>query len=261
MNENETTIGNTAQMQSEPQRAPLQAQAGQQSGSTPPPIQPKQSEPSKPLNKNRTLYSLLAVILIVVIIVASISLNNNTKSKNITTNQTTTNTLVQTTVPQNSYQLLSSIPLESSMSDYYNYTSNTTTIDQYGLPFTKDLILSDTLPSNYTLKVPQTYANITSPMMVFINISSYPNVSSAQANYRAIAKNIANITISNINSINNSAVYSTNVYGLSLIGAIFQYQKYIMITITWGNPKIFINSSYASNIAEKQYSILNSKTK
>ena len=106
MNENETTIGNTAQMQSEPQRAPLQAQAGQQSGSTPPPIQPKQSEPSKPLNKNRTLYSLLAVILIVVIIVASISLNNNTKSKNITTNQTTTNTLVQTTVPQNSYQFI-----------------------------------------------------------------------------------------------------------------------------------------------------------
>ena len=260
MQENETTIDNATQMQSEPHRASLSTQMNQQSGSTPPPAQPEPSEPSKFPNKKIAIYSLLAVILIAVIIVAAMSFNNNVKTKN-TTSQPTTNIAVQTTTLQNSYQLLSSIPLESSMSDYYNYTSNTTTIDQYGLPFTKDLISSSTLPPNYTLKIPQTYANITSPIMVFINISSYPNVSSAQLQYKAISRIIANITLSHINSINNSAIYSTNMYGLSLIGAIFQYQKYIMIVITWGNPKIFINSSYASNIAEKQYSILNSNTK
>lgn len=260
MDENETTIDNTAQMQSEPQQAPTPTQTNPQPESTLPPTPPKQPETSKLLNKNKIIYSLLAVIIIALIIVAATSFNNNVKPKNTTTSQTIANITVQTTTPQNSSPSLSSIPLESNMSDYYNYTSNVTTIDQYGLPFTKDLILSSALPSNYTLKVPQTYANITSPIMVFINISSYPNVSSAQSNYRAIAKSIANITISNINSINNSAVYSTNTYGLSLIGAVFQYQKYIMTTITWGNPKIFINSSYASNIAEKQYSILNSKT-
>ncbi len=251
MDENETTINNTAQMQSEPQQAPTPTQTNPQPESTLPPTPPKQPETSKLLNKNKIIYSLLAVIIIALIIVAATSFNNNVKPKNTTTSQTVANITVQTTTPQNPYQLLSGIPLGPDMSDYYNYTSNTTTIDQYGLPFTKDLILSSALPSNYTLKVPQTYANITSPMMVFINISSYPNVSSAQSNYRSIA---------NINSINNSAVYSTNTYGLSLIGAVFQYQKYIMTTITWGNPKIFINSSYASNIAEKQYSILNSKT-
>lgn len=260
MPENETIIGDVAQTQGNPQPAPSSTQGNPQSGPAPSTVQSKSPEPSKPLKKNQTSYLFLAIILIALIVAAAVSLNNNA-SKNTTTKQTTTNISIQTTAPQNSILLLSAIPLASNMFDYYTYTSNTITIDQYGLPFTQNLISSSTLPSNYTLKIPQSYANVTSPIMVFINISSYPNASSAQSHYRNISKSIANITISNSHSINNSAIYSTNVYGLSLIGEIFQYQNYIVIAITWGNPKTFINSSYVSNIAEKQYSILNNGTK
>ena len=275
MQENET-MGDTSQAQDKPE--PSTMQTTQQTGPVPNSnkIPPTPSEPSTGSpKKNKTLYSILAVILIVLIALAAISLNNapqpkTTNANKTTTNTTTTNITVQTTIPtqapqpppkpQNSYTLLSGIPLAPSMSDYYTYTSNITAVDQYGLPFTKNLISSKTLPSNYTLKIPRAYANVTSPIMVFISTTIYPNQIQAQSDYKFLLKNITNISIARVvGPVNNSEIYYAKSFNLTLIGAALTSGNTVSVMLTWGNPATFINSSYVSAMVLKEYSIINGK--
>ena len=267
MQENEIP-GDTSQTQNKSQ--PSTTQTTQQSDPAPSTPSPSPSEPATvTLKKNRTpLYSLLAVILIVIIAFAAITLSNAPQPKNINTNKTTTTITVKTTIPvqsskiQNSYTLLSGIPLAPNMSDYYTYTSNTTAIDQYGLSFTKDLISSKTLPSNYTLKIPKAYANITSPIMAFISTTIYSNQTQAQSNYKFLLKNITDISTTQvIGPINNSEIYYAKMFNLSLIGAVLTYGNTVSVMLTWGNPVTFSNSSYVSGMALKEYSIISGKNK
>ena len=263
MQENEVT-GDTGQISSEPQQP---AQPSQQTEPLQPPTSPTPQEPAtEPLKKNNKLYLAAGVILVVLIAVVAIALNSNTPLKNITVNQTTaspplTSVSTQAATQQNSSVLLSGIPLAPNMLDYYTYSSNMTEMDQYGLPFTKDMISATTLPSNYTLQIPLAYSNVSSPIMVFISTTTYPNRSQAKSDYVSLLKNISEISTSQTTGpVNNSIIYHANMYGLSLIGSAITYGNTISVMLTWG-VNTFNNSSYVSNMALKQYSIISNKTK
>lgn len=218
-----------------------------------PPESPTKPIPELP-KKNNKLYLILGIMLVALIVIFVVISGNQTKN-----NQSQTSILVRT-VPQNLSALLSVIPLSSNMSDYYIYTSNTSTVNQYGLPFTRNLIESSTLPSNYTLEIPPKDANISSPIMVFITTMIYPNQTEARANYSHILNNITSFSKTYTEGpVNNSILYHANIFGLSLIGVALTYENTTSILLTWGNPNTFNDSSYVSNMAIKQYSIIRNK--
>ncbi len=230
--------------------------------------------------KSKTpLYAAVVVIVIVLLAAAALTLNKSplkpttmSSTAATTISQTTTGNTIPTSISpttivfQNPYVLLSGIPLASNMADYYTYESNatelnSTTINQYGLPFTKNLIMSPYLPSNYTLKIPQAYSNVSSPIMVFISTTTYSNSSLAQYDYAGLLKNITTIPTIRAGPINDSVLYFTHQLGLSLIGVAFRYKSTVSVILTWGNPKTFTNSSYVSDMALKQYAIIGNTTK
>lgn len=256
--------------QSQPQAAysPSQAEVQQPEAAQPFPSSPPSntSGASQPTaNKSKMLYIALIAI-VAVLIAAAVALNNTPKTPTVTTNTITNNASqtsisATTTLPQNSYVLLSGIPLVQNMSDYYTFTTNATSINQYGLPFTKSFISALSLPSNYTLKIPQAYANVSSPIMVFISATTYPNTTLAESDYADLLKNITGMsTMRTSGPVNNSVIYHANLFGLSLIGVALRHGNTVSDIVTWGNPKTFTNSSYVSNMAIRQYAIISNKT-
>ncbi|MHB1830293.1 MAG: hypothetical protein ACYCO0_02775 [Candidatus Micrarchaeaceae archaeon] len=207
--------------------------------------------------RNTKMYIAAIVVIVIVIAFAYVGISNNKDAYNATAIPVS---LLNTMSGRN--VVLSGIPLAINMSSYYFHLSNGSSIQHYySLPFSSGRIIATSFPSsNFTASVPKAYSNISSPIMVFVHVLSYPNITSAESNYRIFSGINKNGTTSHSGMINNSIVYSTTEYGLSLIGIMFQYKNYISITTTWGNPKIFTNSSYASNIAVRQYSIIRNST-
>lgn len=258
-NDVESEIGNSkAALEVQPSGLPSANDKQQPPNDTLQPVQPTQNS-----GKNTKNYIIVITLVIVILAIAAYTLTSQSTTPPIqstTSLPTTVSRASVLTAVTGSGFVLSGIPYASNMSSYFSYSNYSMDVEQYGFPFTKLLIASSILPANYTLSVPKAFSNLPSPIMVFVNVSDYPNATSAKYRYDVLRALITNTTTYQPGPVNNSISYSTKLYNLSLIGTAFQYKNYISITVTWGNVNKFTNSSYASSIAENQYSFLSKNT-